>query len=862
MDRWLLSFFLGAILALFAPVVPELFYQTLLILNAVLFLVIKKWRTGLAFILGLLWLLHHGAQYQQSWPMLSQDDESFHRKAHQVIAVIDNMPKQETDRLRFNALIEQIDGRLLPKPIKVRLSWKNPTQLLRQGNRVLAKVKLKPAHGFANPGGFNYQRWLKANHIAATGYLLSKSELEVINDEQTVRQQLLINFQQYLPNNQNSLAKALMPALSFGERSQFTPEIWQVLNQSGTQHLVAISGLHIGLIFLVSLFALKILLTILPLALMPVHLRLKIQTINLSPWLLLVSLTIAIFYSYLANFAVPTVRAIIMLSWFVGARLIKINLPLHRWLLLTLASITLVMPFSLFSASFWLSFIAVITIFWLLWRFKQHFSSRFSYVNNSAVQRIFSYLKSLVLLQLGLSLLLMPITALNYGQVSFISVLANFIALPVMSLVIIPLCLLALIASLFSQALTSVLIQLTEQLLSIVWHYLLWLCDFSWAIISVSYQTTLVICLLVFALIMLISLVSVNLSAARRYLALIMTPLTQRRSFCLIAAMLLFFTLSFTGINQPFSASLALDNQQKTTGNWWLYVLDVGQGLAVVVKKNERVLVYDTGADFSLNTKHVSANTDKNVKADVSDNSVSKAMLKPSSNTGFNLAKAVIVPFLQHQNIEEIDYLVISHNDNDHAGGLAVLLEYFPVKQLIYNQKVPLNLLNANTNKHQQSVQQSPCLAGKVINLQGITIKTLSPETVLADDNDDSCVLQLTDGSHSLLLTGDISRSVEKKLQQQYPELRADIVIAPHHGSKTSSSKAFIKWLSPKYVAFSAGFLNRWNMPNPEVVSRYQEQRVVQFSTAESGMITFKLSPSAIEAISYRDHISPYWIDN
>ena len=248
---------------------------------------------------------------------------------------------------------------------------------------------------------------------------------------------------------------------------------------------------------------------------------------------------------------------------------------------------------------------------------------------------------------------------------------------------------------------------------------------------------------------------------------------------------------------------------------WQLVVFDVGQGLSVLVKKNDKAILYDTGASY------------------------------PS---GFNMIEAVVLPYLQHQGIRKLDKVIISHSDNDHAGGLVMLQQAMPIDELIFN-----NSKNPNSKA---------CLQGESFNWQGLIFQVKWPEKQVSKENDDSCVLLISDGKHQLLLTGDISKKVEQKLLEKFPNLRADVVVVPHHGSKTSSSESFIERLNPELAIVSAGFLNRWHMPVAEVVQRYQNNNIELLNTADSGQIIITFSDQDIVKHTYHDDLWPFWFAN
>mgnify|MGYP005992360493 FL=1 len=245
---------------------------------------------------------------------------------------------------------------------------------------------------------------------------------------------------------------------------------------------------------------------------------------------------------------------------------------------------------------------------------------------------------------------------------------------------------------------------------------------------------------------------------------------------------------------------------------WQLVVFDVGQGLSILVQRNDKAILYDTGATY------------------------------PS---GFTMVDAVILPYLQHASIKSLDKVIISHSDNDHAGGLENIRKSMTINELIYNKD--------------QAARSSFCEQGKDFIWQNLHFKMLWPREIASEENNDSCVLLINDGQHKVLLTGDITKKVEALLLHQYPNLNADILIVPHHGSKTSSSDSFIKKLNPSLAVVSAGYLNRWNMPVNEVVQRYKKYNVELLNTATSGQIIFDFSRLEVKKRSYYDDLWPFW---
>jgi competence protein ComEC len=252
-------------------------------------------------------------------------------------------------------------------------------------------------------------------------------------------------------------------------------------------------------------------------------------------------------------------------------------------------------------------------------------------------------------------------------------------------------------------------------------------------------------------------------------------------------------------------------------------LLDVGQGLAAVIKTRQHVLVYDSGPRF---------------------------------NSGFDTGRAVVVPYLRSSGIQRIDRFVVSHGDNDHIGGARSVLAAMPVAQVF-----------TSVVKEFAPNQAQPCISGTKWQWDGVKFKFLSPDE---DDfarerleNNLSCVLMVETPSAKVLLTGDIEKSVERELvleADQY-SIAADILVMPHHGSKTSSSVPFIDRVSPSYALAPVGYKNRFGFPKRQVVERYLQKNIAVFDTAENGAMRFVLHrhDGVEQKEMYRQSARRYW---
>jgi competence protein ComEC len=253
-------------------------------------------------------------------------------------------------------------------------------------------------------------------------------------------------------------------------------------------------------------------------------------------------------------------------------------------------------------------------------------------------------------------------------------------------------------------------------------------------------------------------------------------------------------------------------------GELWFTLLDVGQGLSAVVRTSTHTLVFDTGARFS-----------------------------PRFDTG----SAVLVPYLRAVGVARVDTLMVSHGDNDHIGGADSLLAALPVARRL--SSVPDRLAGAQ-----------PCVAGDRWEWDGVTFTVLHPPPGGSGrDNNASCVLYVQGAHGSVLLPGDIEARAERCLVRRYgPKLAADILVAPHHGSKTSSTCDLIAQVQPKHVLFPVGYRNRYHHPYPPVLARYAQTGAQLYDSAASGALDFRLRAGGIEISRYRDTARRYWFSD
>jgi competence protein ComEC len=380
---------------------------------------------------------------------------------------------------------------------------------------------------------------------------------------------------------------------------------------------------------------------------------------------------------------------------------------------------------------------------------------------------------------------LSPLLLLFFQQVSLISPLANLIAVPVISFLVVPLALLAVSIIFISAALAGKLFFLVDFVLQSLEWLLVHLADIPWASINQPQPSSGAIFFAIPGIVLLLAPVGIP----ARWLSLVM-----------------FLPLIFTEATQP------------ETGEIKLTLLDVGQGLSVVVQTAHHLLVYDTGAKFSEHS---------------------------------DLGKSVVLPFLHAQGLDKIDLLVVSHGDNDHIGGAASLMRGMDTEQVLTS--VPKQLL---------AYIPLECTAGQSWLWDEVKFTILSPHQEFVSENDKSCVLKIQSKQGGVLLTGDIEAATEAWLVKTYGEvLKSKVLIAPHHGSKTSSTAGFLQAVQPDYVLIPAGFHNQFGHPHHDVLVRYQQVHTQWLNSADSGAITINVKNNAWSVQKIRDTESKYWHD-
>jgi competence protein ComEC len=726
----------------------------------------------------------------------------------EVVGVVSAMPQRLETGLRFRFEVEaaHLADRSVILPPRLLLSWyrrsfnddasadglgasafslEDANATPKAGERWQFTVRLKAPHGNSNPHGFDYELWAWEQGAQATGYVrenkrqtppkrlgsangnpLSSAVYGMERARQAIRDAVF----KRLGDPQDRSSAGVIAALVTGDQNAIERADWDIYRATGTAHLMSISGLHI------TMFAWLAALVIGKLW----RKTAKAQTIWIKRLCLhlpaahaalLGGVALAALYAWFSGWGVPAQRTVWMLATISALRLAGLRWPWYvTWLLAAVVVLT-VDPWAMLSAGFWLSFVAVAVLFASDPTTRDPESKP-----QSKLWRMFRE-------QWIITLALAPLTLLLFQQVSLVGLLANAVAIPVVTLVVTPLAMLGALGTFFAP-----LWDVAAACVGYLSIALKWLGAMPYAVYTAPAPPLVLSCIAVLGGVLLV----VPLTLKKRLQALVLAAL-------LIAPAILW---------QP---------TRPASGQFEL--LAIGQGNAVLIRTATRSLLYDAGPRFSR-----------------------------ESDAGHR----TIVPLLRALG-ERLDVLMLSHRDSDHTGGAKAVLAAQPQARVITSALLPKDRMDMGLA---DGVPLEPCLAGQSWLWDGVRFEVLHPTQMALDaasvgeqkikPNSLSCVLKITSGDavnpQSALLVGDIEEPQERGLLAALtpPQLESTVLLVPHHGSKTSSSEAFLDAVKPKLALVQAGYRNRFTHPRPDVMARYEARKIQTVMSPTCGAATWR----------------------
>lgn len=764
-----------------------------------------------AFVFGLAWVSYQTEARLSEFLAASDED-----KVSRVVLRIDTLARLYPGSRRFEAEVLQS----MPPgiPTRIQVSWHagnytgpyrrhqdDPSQFpeLIPGQVWRMSLNLRPPHGAANPHGFDYEGHLFAQGVRAVGSV--RGTPRFMHDEPWANLSVVAERARHhvrkamAPYVDDKRYGPVMRALAIGDQAGVAPNDWVTFNRTSISHLISISGSHITMIA-----ALGGLLTLwgwkrLSWRGYPLAERVPAQVVSC-----LVALLVAWLYCLLAGWGVPARRTFLMLTVLAAAHLSR--LPLGPWRVVLLAAVAVVLmdPWALMASGFWLSFGAVLVLL-----------ACAGWMGSSArhdihgMDRIMRGLKAACLLQLAVTVGLMPILALLFNEVSVVSPLANAYAIPVVSLVVTPLSLLlagvALVPGMEWAA--QGLAWLAHGALQAMMVPTHWLAELELARIDAAAAPFWATLLALFGL----------------GVAVLPRGLPGRAAGWLLIL-----------------PALLWRPERPPAGGWDLMALDVGQGSAILVQTARHALLFDTGVRHG-----------------------------PDSD----VAARTIVPLLRAKGVTHLDVLVVSHADLDHAGGIRSLLAALGVTQSYssFDMQAYLRredaLLGVPANGLTMPQVLSRCQQGAGWTVDGVRFDFVWPvpgsEEVKPGDssqrrNAQSCVLRIQGKYHSALLTGDIAAAQEHELIR-HDLGPIEVVAAAHHGSRTSSDQAFVEHVAASYVVAQAGRWNRYGHPHPAVERRWQRAGAQFWRTDLHGAIIARSRKNSLDVDAWRQLRRRHW---
>jgi competence protein ComEC len=715
-----------------------------------------------------------------------------------IVGVVANLPERTERGERFLLDVEQVLTPAARVPSTIALSYytEQPTQAamphsdyfsaknsvkslpmqFHAGERWQLTVRLKRPHTTYNPHGYDYEAWLLSEGVRATGTVRSRDGLAKQTDLvwqpryliEYLREQIGERIQRVLGDASYA---GVIRALVIGEDSQITAEDWNVYLRTGTNHLMSISGLHItmlsGLVFVLVYWGWRK---------FP-RLVLRYPARKVAS---LLGLLTALIYAALAGFSVPTQRTLYMLMTMSVLLLSGRQFALSKLLAVAVIVVVVIDPWAVIAPGFWLSFGAVAVMAYAM----------------GARLAPSHWLWSTIKVQWAVTIGLVPGLLLMFGQASLASPLANAIAIPVISFIVVPLSLLGSLLPI------DTLLQVAHGALALCMQGLHWVS--SWPL-AVWQQASPAPWAVVLGLLGVVWMLMPRGIPLRWMGALCLTPMLFPRL------------------------------EQLQTGELKLAVLDVGQGLSVVVQTAHHALLYDAGPRYSV-----------------------------TSDAG----QRIVVPYLRGQGVTQLNGVVISHDDNDHAGGMPSVLAHVPVEWLASSLQAQAALFTQPQWQAVIPAERMWCYAGQAWHWDDVQFEVLWPslasyEDADLKDNDRSCVIKITSPYGTVLLTGDIEKRTELALLNAEADLQSDIMIAPHHGSNSSSTLGFLEVVAANHVVMTNGYRNRFGHPKPKVEARYRAKQAKVYRSDYDGAVLFRLSHDQGIAVNrWRKSHRRYWHDD
>ncbi len=817
--------FIGLIAGIVTGNYFDLPYNFLLVgLALILFLLLvtqrKKWWTAgflfmfvFAFILGVFNISQHQYSTDARNNVLHHTDSG--RKTIEGI-VIESPSSHPAKNILIVRCVRVIkDGAYFPVAGKVRLVI--PADLnFSYGDFIRFHCVLKKIHSFQNPGGFDYERYLNRQGIYATGFITNSSGIIKLREDSASYLKLQLELfriylKQIIDKNAPSPQREIIEAMTIGNQTGIPADIRDNFNKTGTSHILSISGLHIGMVAAIAFFFFSILLK------SSEYLMLRFNIIKVAA---AGAFILVVFYALIAGMGVTVLRAALMALVFLVALIFGRQRDLYNTLALAGLIILIITPEALFDISFQLSFLAVLSMIYIVPRFSNLHFEQISFLPAWGIS-IIRYLYMSILVCLAATIGTLPLIIFYFNRVSSVTIIANLITVPLLGTLTLAIAMLFLLAAFFSPMLAGLIIKIASFFVKISVEIINELAALPWSSFSFAKPNILEISIFYLFLILIIQYIEIKRGNSNKNGYFLRHPSILRLSLILAV---FFFIVD----------AIYLNFKDKLNPNLRITALDVGQGSALLVRLPGGGNMLIDGGGFA--------------------------------DSSFDTGKMIIAPYLYSERIHNIDRVILTHPHPDHMLGLLHILDNFNVQEFwssgrFRDDEDYQKLKKIITKRKIKMVSLSAGLPVNKINNVDINIlwppPTAIPQTKTlseVDINDTSLVFQIKYGNIRFLVTGDISENIENTLVRSGQDLKSDILFVPHHGSVHSSSLDFIKIVACRYAVISAGKGNAFRHPHPLTLERYQTAQVRVLRTDQDGAVTMTTDGRKLSAQTFLKH--------
>ncbi|MBT8564455.1 DNA internalization-related competence protein ComEC/Rec2 [Polynucleobacter paneuropaeus] len=759
----------------------------------------------MTFTVGFCWNAHYADQRLDHVLPNSLDGAEF-----ELIGRVDALPQGNSQGSRFAFEVEKSTSRENTEVFTPRIylswnpTWKNTNTIpeIIPGQRWNFKVKLKQPYGLLNPHTFDFERWAFQQDYGATGSVRSGELLETNAigwfDFRLGMERKRWQLREKIQRllPKDARYQGVLVALVLGDQNAIEQDDWRIFNATGIGHLISISGLHVTMLAGVgAVIAAKVW-----------RRRSLPLYIPVAKVAAIIGFLTAFIYTWLAGFQIPAQRTMYMVGVVAFALWNGRNprsFDIWWW---ALFFALLIDPMAPYTPGFWLSFGAVAAILYSMKDSKGLLGIPTGKELETIWQdRIRMALSEASRVQAVVTIALLPLTYYWFYQTSIVSPIANTLAIPVVSYVVTPF---AIAGALLPEWLGEWFLKLAHLSMEYLGIALTKFAGLSWAVHR-SHEPT------IWAL----SITSLGVIMAIRPGDLLDSWKSRVCGVCLSSVLFI-----------PPLPHLK-------PGQFRATVLDIGQGTAVLIETATKTLLYDTG---------------------------------PTHGMKDDAGRRVIIPFLLGSGIHEIDRLVISHSDSDHIGGAASLLKEIRFRSMMGSLPENNPLLS---NLNRRSIPALPCRYGQQWEWDIVTFKVWHPDEYTNFDleypmkpNEMSCVLEISNDRYSFWMTGDVEKYgeaeiVSRLVNEEYSKnnYKEVIFMAPHHGSKTSSSVGLLEALNPSQAFAQNGHLNRYGHPHPAVTQRYQDLNVPFYQTPKTGAQIWDFKSHGFSKIDWRHREKRIW---